>query len=235
MMSFLWGGEPWSVMKRILEPELMDDDEQAQAYAEADFEDAHDRFVEHFERVFGNEDIGRTVLDLGCGPGSISIRFARSHPASVVHGVDGSMAMLRYGQELLSRSPDVGERVRLMHGMLPGASLPHDKYDSVISNSLLHHLPDPLVLWNAVCDYAVHGAPVFVMDLFRPATVDRAKELVAMHAAGEPEVLRRDFFNSLLAAFELDEIDKQLKDSGLDMFSVEQISDRHMIVTGRAP
>jgi len=222
-------------MKRILEPELMDDDEQARAYAKADFEDAHNGFVEHFARVFGSEDIGRTVLDLGCGPGDISIRFARSRPSCVVHGVDGSKAMLRYGEELLVGATDVRERVRLIHGMLPDASLPHDKYDSVISNSLLHHLPDPLVLWNAVRTYAVQGAPVFVMDLFRPATIDRAEELVAEYAAGEPEVLRRDFFNSLLAAFELDEVDKQLKDSGLDGFSVEQISDRHMIVTGRTP
>ena len=222
-------------MKRILEPELMTDDEQARAYTEADFEDAHKGFVAHFERAFAGMAIGPLVLDLGCGPGDISIRVAEAHPECVVHGVDGSEAMLRYSEALLDRTPGVRSRVQFVHGMLPGARLPNPMYDTIVSNSLLHHLPDPHVLWKAVRMYGKSGAPVFVMDLRRPDSIETAEGLVATYSADEPEVLRRDFYNSLLAAFEINEVEEQLSDAGLDGFSVEPITDRHMIVAGRAP
>lgn len=60
-------------MERIIEPELMEGEEQSLAYAEADFEQPHSYFIKLFQEKFGN-DIGNTVLDLGCGTGDITLR-----------------------------------------------------------------------------------------------------------------------------------------------------------------
>src|SRR3569832_952689 len=84
-------------MQRIPEPELMDDDAQARAYAEADFEDAHARFIALFRERFAVVDITGTVLDLGCGPADITVRFARAYPRCVVHGVVGLLVLLCFG------------------------------------------------------------------------------------------------------------------------------------------
>ena len=219
-------------MQRIPEPELMDDEAQARAYAYADFESAHSNFIRLFQERFSDRAITGTVLDLGCGPGDIARRFARAYPDTVVHGVDGAAAMLRYGDEITAAAPDVAGRVRLFHGLLPGAQVPLAKYDAIISNSLLHHLHDPCVLWHAVRQYAASGAPMFVMDLMRPPSRDVAQVLTDTYVAGEPEVLRRDFHNSLLAAFEPDEVRAQLQDAGLDRLQVEVVTDRHLIVWG---
>lgn len=221
-------------MDRILEPELMTDEEQARAYALADFEEPHNAFVEHFRKTFADWKAKGHVLDLGCGPGDVSIRFARAHPHCEVHGMDGSEAMLRFGVVLLDRSPGVRRRVRLCRGFLPDARPPLDTYDAVISNSLLHHLPDPQVLWQSVRRFAGKGAPVFVMDLLRPPREAAAREMMTRYTGSEPEVLQRDFYNSLAAAFEIGEIKSQLSEAGLD-FAVEQITDRHVIVHGYAP
>jgi SAM-dependent methyltransferase len=220
-------------MERTPEPELMNDAEQAAAYAFADFEEPHSRFIELFRETFPDEVVTGAVLDLGCGPGDITIRFVRAFPECVAHGVDGAAAMLAHGRSRLERE-GLGERVRLIEGYLPGAALPLNGYDAVISNSLLHHLHDPMVLWQTLTAYVKPGAPVFIMDLLRPADRKQAQALVDEYAANEPDVLRHDFFHSLLAAYRCDEVAEQLRAAGLPGLSVRQISDRHLLVYGRA-
>jgi SAM-dependent methyltransferase len=219
-------------MERTPEPELMNDAEQAAAYAFADFEEPHSRFIELFRDTFPAEVVAGAVLDLGCGPGDITIRFARAFPECVVHGVDGAAAMLAHGRSRLARE-GLDEQVQLIEGYLPGASLPLSGYDAVISNSLLHHLRDPMVLWHTLKAYAKPGAQVFIMDLLRPAGREQAQALVDEYAANEPEVLRHDFFHSLLAAYRCDEVAEQLRAAGLDGLSAREISDRHLLIHGR--
>ncbi len=222
-------------MQRVLEPELMTGAAQARAYAEADFEDSNRRFVDRFAGTFTATEVGAWALDLGCGPADITIRFARLYPRCTVHGVEGSAAMLRFARHLLDQAPDVRNRIELVQARIPGAALPRHAYDTLISNSLLHHLPDPSVLWQTLKQYAVPGAPVLVMDLLRPDSEGRAREIVAAYAGSEPDVLKQDFYNSLRAAFELEEIRAQLAAAGLSSLAVEPASDRHVIVWGRMP
>jgi SAM-dependent methyltransferase len=222
-------------MERITEPELMEDDAQARAYAGIDFGETHQNFITFFQQTFPNQDVTGYVLDLGCGPGDITRRFARAFPRCMLHGLDGSEAMLRYGRDLFAQDAELRDRVTLFHGLLPGAALPRDAYEAVISNSLLHHLHDPQVLWQTVRRYAAPGAYIFVMDLRRPATPEAAQALVAKHAANDPDVFQRDFYNSLVAAFTPAEIEAQLRAAQLDHFSVKPVTDRHVIVGGRMP
>lgn len=222
-------------MQRILEPELMNEEEQARAYAVADFEEPHSHFIELFQAAFPGLDVSGFALDLGCGPGDIARRFARAFPACTVHGVDGAEAMLRCGQQIIEQDREVHKRVELVSGYLPGAVLPRDSYDAVISNSLLHHLPEPDILWKAINAHAAPGASVFIMDLVRPKDREEASRLADIYMAGEPEILRRDFFNSLLASFTVEEVRGQLRQAGLDYFSLELASDRHLAAWGRMP
>lgn len=221
-------------MKRIREPELMDDEAQARAYAEADFEEPNSHFAALYDEFIGRLPEGAAVLDLGCGPGDITLRIAAAHPQIEIHGLDGSAAMLAFGHAALAQQPELRERVSFIEGLVPDALLPRARYDAVISNSLLHHLHDPETLWRMIQARARPGAPVLVMDLMRPADEATAQALVAQYAANEPEVLRRDFYNSLLAAFEIDEVRQQLELAGLARLEVKPVSDRHLLVSGRA-
>ena len=219
-------------MLRTPEPELMLEQEQARAYSEADFEEPHSRFMELFARNFPGEVVTGYVLDLGCGSADISLRFARAYPQAGIHGVDGSEAMLGFGKEAV-RGEELQERVELIHCTLPTMELPRKAYDVVISNSLLHHLQDPQVLWQTIKQFACPEAPIFVMDLMRPGSQKQAEDLTQTYAAGEAEILKRDFYHSLLAAYREDEIQSQLQEVRLNHFSVEVVSDRHMIIWGR--
>lgn len=218
-------------MQRLLEPELMDDAAQVVAYANADFEAAHSTIVGHFQRVFPHIGTLHTVLDLGCGPADIAIRFARMYPNSKIDAVDGSQAMLKQAQhEIECESLENQIAVHLCR--LPNCKLPSKRYDAIVSNSLLHHLHEPQHLWSSVRQFATTETAIFICDLFRPASKEIANELVQQYAGNEPDILRRDFYNSLLAAFTPDEVHDQLSVANLHALHVEQISDRHMLIHG---
>jgi len=216
-------------MQRIPEPELMDDDEQAAAYADADFAAVNKAFVERFVAWVGAPPA--TVVDIGCGPADIPIRLCQALPDTHITAIDGSPAMLAQARTAVSAA-GLDERIELVEQFLPGPAR-DVKYDAVLSNSLLHHLHDPTVMWNEVNALAKPGAALFVIDLYRPLSTDAAQAIVDEHAEGEPDVLRRDFYNSLLAAFTIDEVNAQLAAAGLSGATAETISDRHMLISGR--
>jgi cyclopropane fatty-acyl-phospholipid synthase-like methyltransferase len=216
---------------RIPEPELMDTPEQARAYAAADFTESHEAFVARFRERFPDLRVGR-ALDLGCGTADVTVRFARAYPAMRVDGVDGAPAMLDEGAVLV-RTSDLADRVSLELRRLPDPALAVTVYDAVISNSLLHHLAEPGVLWTTVVAAAHPSARVFVMDLCRPPSTDVARRLVDAYARDESPVLRDDFYRSLCAAYTPDEVRAQLVDAGLAHFRVERAGDRHLLAWGR--
>jgi ubiquinone/menaquinone biosynthesis C-methylase UbiE len=219
-------------MERRPEPELMDDEAQALAYAQADFSEAHDRFVALFAECFPGEPGSGLCLDLGCGAADVLVRFAKAHPECRIDGVDGADAMLVLAQQAVAAAR-LEDRIRLIKGYLPGAALPCRDYDAVISNSLLHHLAAPAVLWETAKRYARRGAALFVMDLLRPDTPAHVDELIERHAGDAPAVLKRDFRNSLLAAYRPAEVRTQLDGAGLGFCQVRVVSDRHWIAFGR--
>jgi len=220
-------------MKRIPEPELMDTEEQACAYAAADFSEAHQFYVTLFNEMFPRRPAKAAALDLGCGPADVTIRFARANPGYVVHAVDGSAAMLKRAKEALQAQRGLMKRIKLVEGYIPGAPIPREHYDVILSNNFLHHLHDPGVLWRTVRKYAKRGTLVFVTDLFRPASRAAARTLVRKYSGSGAPILKRDFYNSLLAAFTLNEIEEQLTGTKLSELRVKVIDDRHLIIFGR--
>lgn len=218
-------------MQRIPEPELMNDAAQAKAYASADFDFPHQFFIELFEEKFPQLDVTSEVLDLGCGPCDVTRRFAWTYPQAVLHGVDGSAAMLEQA-EIMNKQAMLAHRIQLIEGCLPDVVLPQQHYHLLISNSLLHHLHDPFVLWDYIRQHAKPFANMFVMDLLRPESELDARKLMLKCAANEPKILQKDFFNSLCAAFTPAEVHQQLAEASLSQLKVEVVSDRHMIVFG---
>lgn len=216
-------------MRRIPEPELMNDPAQVAAYAHADFSAPHQAFVDDFGLRFAGF-VPHRVLDLGCGSGDVTLRFATAWTGAEIIGVDAAPVMLEAAAALIARAGLTRVHLREVH--LPGLPPELADFDTIISNSLLHHLTDPASLWSAVRQAGATGTRVWVRDLRRPDSRGQAEALVAHYAGGESAVLRRDFLNSLLAAYEPDEIRRQLADAGLAMLCVEALGDRHVQVGG---
>jgi 2-polyprenyl-3-methyl-5-hydroxy-6-metoxy-1,4-benzoquinol methylase len=217
------------MMPRVLEPELMDDPEQALIYARADFEKENQGFVDLFREYFPEFTDGH-ILDLGCGPGDIPVRFARALPSCRITGVDASEPMILLAVETVKQA-DLADRIAFRCERFQTVSLP-EPFDASISNSLLHHVPNPLQFWYRLRQLVKAGSPVLVMDLLRPDSSEEAQAIVDRYAAKEPEILRRDFYHSLLAAFTEDEVAAQLAEMNLSRLIIDVVDDRHWVVGG---
>ncbi len=215
-------------MDRIVEPELMDDEQQSIAYAKADFSTSNQLFVDSLIRNF--PATLHSAVDIGCGPGDVMIRLARAVPGLHVTAIDGSAPMIALARDAI-RAAGLEDRITLLRGQIPGVPLAEHAYDAILSKDLLHHLPDPSVLWKEVRRLGRSGAVVFVMDLIRPSSPADARRIVVSVAASEDPILQEDFYNSLRAAFTIDEVQEQLVAASLGL-RVARVSDRHMLISG---
>jgi len=229
-------------MQRTCEPELMEGLDQARAYGAADFSATDQAFVERLAELVGAAGAGQPlrIVDLGCGPGNISFRLVDRFPQAQVVGLDGSAAMLDLATQGLERHPHWTSRLTFRRVLLPldpglaehlagggGAG-----FGVVVSNSLLHHLHEPQVLWRTVRQLASPGALVLMRDLRRPANPEAIRQLVQRHASGAPELLQRDYGHSLAAAFTLAEVQAQLLEAALPQLEVRELDDRYLEIAG---
>jgi len=226
-------------LPRTPEPELMDGAEQVEAYAAADFHASDQAMVERLAHLCG-EQPGPRLVDLGCGPGNITFLLARRFPQAAVLGLDGAPRMLRTAEQRLAAEPALAGRLHFAQALLPlveASPLPAGfragGFTSVLSNSLLHHLHDPLGLWSSVARLAAPAAFVYVQDLRRPPSAEAVEALVAAAMADAPAVLRRDYHASLHAAFTPAEVADQLHRAGLTGLRVEPLGDCYLEVWGR--
>ena len=223
-------------MLRIPEPELMDEAGQVLAYAQADFAASDAAMVERLAQLCA-DDPGTALLDLGCGPGNISLLLASRWPAAKVLGLDGAPRMLAVARERLAgASPELAARLRFDQALLPIAAAGELEahFSAVVCNSLLHHLHDPAALWQTVALLGAPGAFVYIQDLRRPSSAEAVEALVAAEMASAPEVLRRDYRASLHAAFTPEEVQQQLEQAGLAaQLQVAPRQERYLEVWGR--
>jgi ubiquinone/menaquinone biosynthesis C-methylase UbiE len=217
-------------MERTAEPELMNEQDQAAAYAAADWSESHGKIPGYFRERFPNFASGR-VIDLGCGTADVTVRFAKAFPKTAVLGVDGSEAMLAFGRNRV-RDEKLETRVRLEKRYLPDPALQKRNFDAVICNSLLHHIADPVSLWRTAVFCCKSGAPVLMVDLLRPPDQDAAVRLVNENAKDAPPVLKRDFIASLHAAYTVEEVTKQLRAANLTNFQIDRVDELHFVGWG---
>ncbi len=216
-------------MQRTLEPELMEDVAQARAYAQADFAEENQGFVDRFRDYFPDWSSGH-VVDLGCGPGDIPIRFLRAYPEARVTAVDASRPMLDLAAEAVAAA-GLTNYITLRCERFQSVVL-SEQADVLLSNSLLHHIPNPLQFWFRLKQLAKPGARILVIDLLRPESAEAAEALVEQYAAGEDPILKRDFYHSLLASFTEDEVAAQLAEMNLSRLLIDVPDDRHWVVGG---
>ncbi|MFO7900371.1 MAG: class I SAM-dependent methyltransferase [Planctomycetota bacterium] len=225
-------------MSRQPEPEYMADAAEAAAYAGADFSEVNGAFAERLVELAAEHAVAddARAVDLGTGPGDIPFRVAALRPGWHITAVDASEAMIELAREdprLGSDGSDGGKpRVRFVVADAKSTGLPGHGFAVVFSNSILHHINDTAALWAEVRRLAAPGGLVFFRDLARPESPEAARRIVDTYAADESQLLREEYYRSLLSSYTPDEIRQELAAAGLGSLGVAMATDRHVDVFG---
>jgi 2-polyprenyl-3-methyl-5-hydroxy-6-metoxy-1,4-benzoquinol methylase len=207
----------------------MTDHEQAEAYAAANFAGVNQPVASWFQQQFPAFTEDARLLDIGCGTADLTIRLVHAYEGMTALGIDGSEAMLHHGRDLVAKA-GLASRIVLEQRHFPDATLETTAFDAVTANSLLHHLSDTNSFWRAIQHCAKPGAPILVADLRRPQDSATAALLVEEYAFLAKPPLKRDFLNSLHAAYTADEVRQQLHEAGVQGFTVDEAGPLHLLV-----
>ena len=213
------------MLERTPEPEAMDTDEEVSTYDAMDHSKVNATFAEDF-LTFHGPCRGGEILDVGTGTALIPIEIARRDARARIVGVDLATRMIARAR-INIESAGLSDRIRCEVRDAKAFDLPSERYEAVISNSIVHHLSDPRAALAEMARMVAPGGTLFVRDLVRPDSEDQIRHLVDTYTINEPEFARALFHASLHAAFTIAEIDATRRELGLTGGVVAMSSDRH--------
>lgn len=204
----------WLSLPRKPEPEVMSDAEGVEAYTSAAAQaylDAIDNTL--VEQVLSLGPRSGRLLDIGTGPGGIPLKIARRCPDLHVVGIDRSANMIKTArraaveQGLAGRASFfVGDAIRLC--------FPDACFDLVLSNSLLHHLENPVAVFAEMARVAKPGGVVLLRDLRRPSGLAFPLH-VRWYGRYYSGLMKKLYVDSVRAAYTSQELAELLRRSAL--------------------
>jgi ubiquinone/menaquinone biosynthesis C-methylase UbiE len=211
------------MLERVLEPEVMDSAAEARDYDAMDHSHVNQLFVADLLQL--RTDF-QTVLDVGAGTAQIPIVLCENHPTVHVVAIDMAEHMLRVGQANVERA-GLAERIRLQLCDAKRMPFADATFDGVMSNSIVHHIPEPFTVFKEMTRVVKAGGTLFVRDLLRPIDAAALQGFVQKYAGDANAHQQQMFADSLHAALTLDEVRGLVTRLGFAPATVQQTSDRH--------
>lgn len=224
------------MIPRTLEPEVMDTVEEAVDYDSMDHSTVNSLFVADLlrfvdQRKSATNTAAATVLDLGTGTALIPLEMLRVRPAvRSILACDLSVQMLKIAVQQIHRQKNDTAILPVLSDCkrLP---LADSSCDIVMSNSIVHHIPNPIDVFREMRRVIRPGGVLFVRDLLRPDSVEDVERFVETYAGEENVHQRQMFRQSLHAALTVEEVRQLLSKTGFSSDAVNATSDRHWTVS----
>lgn len=214
------------MIERILEPEVMDNQLEAEEYDRMDFTDVNTDFATLASNL-GNHQA--KVLDIGTGTARIPLILSELRPQWQIIGVDLASSMLELGNQNIEQA---GKSEQIVLQLIDGKKMPYEdnSFDLVMSNSLVHHIPNPLDLLQEIDRVVKVDGSILIRDLFRPNSIVEIEKIVQEANLDYSSRQQQLFYDSLHAALTLEEIQEYVNQVGWYNAHVYQSSPRHWTV-----
>lgn len=223
------------MLERRLEPEVMDTSEDARDYDTMDHSTVNRVFVDDFlafahangfDSRLADQRQPLRLLDVGTGTALIPIELCRRNVACQIIAIDLAAEMLKLADFNIAKS---GFATSIQSERIDAKQMPYaaGAFDAVISNSIVHHIPEPDTVFAEMARVLRLGGLLFVRDLLRPKSHSDVDQFVTTYAGRENAHSQQLFRDSLHAALTLDEVREIAVTHGIPATSVAQTSDRH--------
>jgi ubiquinone/menaquinone biosynthesis C-methylase UbiE len=210
-------------LPRILEPEIMDTPQDARDYDSMDHTAVNRCFVADFLAVCANPS---QVLDLGTGTAQIPLLLCEQASKCHITAIDAAQEMLNIAAKNVATAK-FGSRIELVCSDAKALSYADNTFDAVISNSIVHHIPQPAAVLAEAVRVTRPGGLLFFRDLFRPPNVATLQQLVERYAGEANPHQKQLFSDSLHAALTVAEAQSLVVALGFPASTVQATSDRH--------
>ena len=224
------------MLSRILEPEVMDTVAEAVDYNSMDHSHVNCVFVDDLlaALVSTPSPPGETwqIFDAGTGTALIPLELMSRGVKVVVTASDLAEQMLIVARDNV-QAAGWSDSIRLVLTdckQLPEADA---TYHVVMSNSIVHHIPEPLTVLAELWRVLQPGGLLFVRDLMRPVDLSTLDHLVQTYAGEANAHQQRMFRESLHAALTVSEVSGLLEQVGIPCETVCATSDRHWTIIAR--
>ena len=218
-------------LQRILEPEVMDTLEEAFEYDSMDHSQVNEVFCNDFFAARNLKD-GVQILDVGTGTAQIPIVMCKRNTGLKITAIDLAESMLTLGNKNI-QTARLEDSITL--DQVDSKKMPYsdESFDQVISNSIIHHIPNPLECFKEMIRVTKKDGLLFIRDLLRPFSIVELHNIVNLHAGDATPKQKQLFTDSLHASLSLAEVREMVKLFGFEAFTVIQSSNRHWTFTAR--
>jgi ubiquinone/menaquinone biosynthesis C-methylase UbiE len=118
---------------------------------------------------------GRTILDLGTGPGYLPVEIVRRKPEINIIGIDLSKKLIHMAQANAAKA-GFARQIRFEVGNSARLRFNNNSFDMVISTGMLHSLKDPVRVFKEIHRVLKKGGQAWIYDPAKVASdVDRLK------------------------------------------------------------
>lgn len=224
------------MLPRTLEPEVMDTVEEAVDYDSMDHSTVNTLFVQELLQFMARCGLPRDTsraLDMGTGTALIPIELVRTtNQFTSVLACDLSKEMLKIARRHIADTP---METTILPVFCDAKRMPvADRTCAVVmSNSIVHHIPDPADVIAEMRRIIADDGVLFVRDLMRPQTEQELEQIVKTYAGDENDHQQQMFRESLHAALTVEEVSALLQDADFPGSWVTATSDRHWTIAGR--
>lgn len=223
---------------RVLEPEVMESAEEAHDYDAMDHSQVNRAFVDDLLTAMQTASLrldgSHRVFDAGTGTALIPIELVGRAGSLSVVAADAADEMFQLARQNIARA-GISQQITTALVDCKKIADADGAYDIVMSNSIIHHIPEPFAVLAELVRIVRPGGLLFIRDLFRPESDGEVERLVGLYAGSSSARQQQLLRQSLHAALTVAEVRQLVAPLGISGNAVRATSDRHWTLAWQKP
>ena len=158
------------------------------------------------------------LLEIGPGPGYISIEIARLSPEMEIIGLDISDTMIEIAKKNANEH-GLSERIEFRKGDASRMPFEDSSFNFVVSSGSLHHWKKPVQVFNEVYRVLKSNCRAMISDLRKDAPQEKIREWANII---DSKIMRWGLKHSFKESYTAQQIEKIIKDTQFKEFEIKE-------------